>query len=61
VEAMVFASTFIVRRNSYSGRDGVGAEALYAGPGQGLKEIARVVAMLGGLALYAGLLAFASG
>jgi hypothetical protein len=59
---MVIAGSFIVRKNSVNtGRDGAGTEALYAGTGQGLKEIARVVAMLGGLALYAGLLAFGSG
>jgi hypothetical protein len=61
---MVFACSIIARENSARpGRDGDRMEALYASQGQGqsLKEVARVVAMLGGLVLYACLLAVGSG
>jgi len=60
----MFAGSIIAREDwARPGRDGDRMEALYAsqGQGQGLKEVARVVAVLGGLALYAGLVAVGSG
>lgn len=62
MEAMVFACSLLVRENpARSERGGAGLAALDAAAGQGLKEVARVVALLGGLVLYAGLLAVGSG
>ena len=60
MEAMVFAGSLIKDRYAPTRRDADSPETFYSGPGQGLKDIARVAAMLGGIVLYAGLLAIGS-
>jgi hypothetical protein len=60
MEAMVFAGSLIKDRYAPTRRDGALPETFYSGPGQGLREVARVAAMLGGILLYAGLLAIGS-
>ena len=60
MEAMVFACSLIKETYASSRGDATRAETLYSGPGQGLREVARVAAMLGGIVLYAGLLAIGS-
>jgi hypothetical protein len=61
MEAMVFAGSLIKETYAPSGRDAVRPETLYSGPGQGWKDVARVAAMLGGIVLYAGLVAMGGG
>ena len=60
MQAMVFACSLMKETYAPSRRDAARPETLYSGPGQGLKEVARVAAMLGGIVLYAGLLAIGS-
>jgi hypothetical protein len=60
MQAMVFACSLIKETYAPSRGDAARADTLYSGPGQGLREVARVAAMLGGIVLYAGLLAIGS-
>jgi len=60
MEAMVFASTLIKDTYAPARGDAARPKMLYSGRGQGLKEVVRVAAMLGGIVLYAGLLAVGS-
>jgi hypothetical protein len=60
MEAMVFAGSLIKDHYVPARPDATLPETFYSGPGQGLREVARVAAMLGGIVLYAGLLAIGS-
>jgi hypothetical protein len=54
-----FASSLITYTSGRPRLDQRYVELDYAGPRHGLKDVARVVAALGGVVLYAGLLAYA--
>jgi len=60
MQAMVMASSLIRANQAHARLDVGDLDELYAGPWQNLKDLARVVAMLGGIACYAGLLALLS-
>jgi hypothetical protein len=62
MEAMVLAGSLIKEAHGPSRGDAARLQELYSGYGQGqtLKDVARVAAMLGGIVLYAGLLAIGS-
>lgn len=56
MHAMAIASSLIGATQRRSRSDAEAMDLLYRGPAHNLKDVARVVAMIGGIALYAGLL-----
>ena len=57
MQTMVFASLLIKSREGAPRLSARELEESYFAPGHGLKDVARIAAALGGIALYAGLLA----
>jgi hypothetical protein len=57
---MVFASTLIKARSDAPRLDQRELELSYSGSRHGLRDVARVLAALGGVALYAAVLAVAA-
>lgn len=59
MQTTLFASSLIRASGGRPRLDQRELELSYSGPHHGLKDVSRLAAALGGVALYAGLLAFA--